>query len=150
MKAKTPEVKIENLKKAYSEGCDDTKKVLENLYGKEIFESEEIESFEDACSALGIKVSDVLSKHDTKDEEAYKKLKIIIKALNDGWEPDWDDSNQKKWYCWFKMGSGFRFGRSAWDGTSTRTTGSRLCFKNEKLANYAGEKFTDIYKSFLT
>ena len=147
---KVPEIKTENLKKAYSEGCDDTKKVLENLFGKEILESSEINSFEDACSILGIKVSDVLSEHDTKDEEAYKKLKVIIKALNDGWEPDWNDSNQKKWYAWFKMGSGFGFGYSTWAVTNANATGSRLCFKSEKLATYAGKKFGDIYKEFLT
>ena len=151
MKTKTPEVTVENLKKAHNDGCDDTKKVLENLYGKEVFKSEEIESFEDACSALGIKASDILSKHDTKDEEAYKKLKIIIKALNDNWEPDWDDSNQKKWYPWFKMvRSGFRFVYSRWAVTLTDTAGSRLCFKSEKLADYAGKKFEGIYKEFLT
>ena len=148
---KTPIVTIENLKKAHEEGCDDVRKALENLYGKEIFESGEINSFEDACSVLGIKVSSVLSKDDTKDEEAYKKLKIIIKALNDGWEPDWDDSSQKKWYPWFKMaGSGFGFDGSDWDGSLANATGSRLCFKNEKLAKYAGEKFEGIYKEFLT
>jgi len=146
---KTPKVTPENLRKAYNDGCEDVKKVLENLYGKEVFESGEIKSFEDACALLGIKVSDVLSKYDTKDEEAYKKLKVIVKALNDDWELDWDDTNQKKWYCWFKMGSGFGFDGTVWITAHTRGSGSRLCFKNEKLAKYAGETFTDIYKSFL-
>src|ERR1700680_3512989 len=42
--------------------------------------------------------------------QAFAKLTIIAKALNKGWVPDWNNSNQYKWYSWFKYsGSGFRF-----------------------------------------
>lgn len=146
---KVKQITPEALTKAHSEGCTDVQKVLENMY-PEFFKSDKIESFEDACELLGLDPSKILSCQDTKDEEAYKKLKVIIKALNDGWTPDWNDSSQKKWYCWFKMGSWFGFYGSCWSRTDTRSTGSRLCFKSEKLAKYAGENFTDIYKSFLT
>lgn len=74
---------------------------------------------------------------------------LLCKSLNEGWEPNWDDSNEYKYYPWFKMGSpGFRF--SDCDGWGTGSgVGSRLCFKNRDLAKYAGKTFTDLYKQFM-
>ena len=74
---------------------------------------------------------------------------LLCKSLNEDWTPDWDNSNEYKYYPWFKMGSsGFRFGDcDGWDAVSG--VGSRLCFKSRKLAEYAGEQFEDVYKQFM-
>lgn len=80
-------------------------------------------------------------------------LIIICRALNEGWTPDWNDSNQAKWYPYFDMRSKSGFGFSYSFYVTWRTSadvGSRLCFKNEELAKYAGKQFENIYKSFLT
>ena len=43
-------------------------------------------------------------------EIARRKLEIIIEALNEGWKPDFNDVNQSKWYCYFRLRvSGTRF-----------------------------------------
>jgi len=147
---KTPNITIESLKKAYNNGCDDVKEVLKNLYGTEVFENGEIKTFEDACKVLDIDDYEKLPNKDEKSIDAHRKLIVIARALNGGWTPDWNDSSQKKWYPWFKMSSGFGFYYSNWTYTAAYFTGSRLCFKSEKLADYAGKKFTKLYEEFLT
>ena len=110
-----------------------------------------IKTFEDACCVAGVNPIDVLSFRDTKDEIAYKKLKIIVRALNERWIPDWENEDERKFYPYFKMGgSSFGFanaGCGSWNAFSA--AGSRLCFKSEKLAKYAGGQFEDIYKDYL-
>lgn len=120
-----------------------------------------IKTFEDACQLLGIDPDDVLHaahseylKNDIVSINAYSKLIIIARALNDGWKPDWQDNDQYKHYPWFDMEkdknnpSGFRF-YSVDCLCTTSCVGSRLCFKNEELAEYAGKQFIDLYKDFM-
>lgn len=85
-----------------------------------------------------------------EDERSYVLLKFLAKSLNEGWEPDWNDHSEYKYYPWFEMGgsSGFRFGvYVTW--LSLSHVGSRLCFKTRELAQYAGKQFIDVYKQFM-
>jgi len=85
------------------------------------------------------------------DEKAYRILKLLAKALNEGWEPNWNDDNETKYFPWFEMGGsrGFRAGDFVvWNSGSA--VGSRLAFKSYELAKYAGEQFTNVYKQFMT
>ncbi len=119
-----------------------------------------IKSFEDACHELGmdpsgtLKIessSDHLDEGDLKAAAAFLKLTIIARALNEGWKPDWSDGSQRKWYPWFEWKSGFGFSDSSYvNWNANATVGSRLCFKTEELATYAGQQFIDIYQDFLT
>ncbi|MGE8528472.1 hypothetical protein [Chryseobacterium rhizosphaerae] len=87
------------------------------------------------------------------DEIAYRQVKLIVKVLNEGWVPDWTNSNETKYYPWFKMGSssGSGFSYHVYDyWGSFSYVGSRLCFKSRELAEYAGEQFTEIYKKYMT
>jgi hypothetical protein len=84
------------------------------------------------------------------DEVAYRLLKMLTKSLNEGWTPDWDNSNEPKYYNWFYLGgsSGFRFrDYDAWYTISF--VGSRLCFKSSQLAEHAAKHFTSVYKQFM-
>lgn len=115
-----------------------------------------IKTYPDACEFLGEEpiVDEVLLKLGfTKDEIAYRKLKTIAKALNEGWLPDWTNSNQYKYWPWFVYDSnsaGFGCAYANYTATSTNThIGSRLCFKTRELAAYAGEQFEDIYNDLL-
>lgn len=87
----------------------------------------------------------------TDDEKAYRLLKLLAKALNQGWTPDWNNPNEYKYYPWFEMGgsSGFRVNGSV-DWTSDSFVGSRLCYKTRELSNYAGNQFINLYKQFMT
>lgn len=139
----------------YPEASKSLKKIFESTFGKDFFSqkiTDRIKTFEDACNEIGIDSVTFDYEFDRADEIAYQKLKVIIRALNEGWKPNWDDTNERKWAPWFYMNSpsGFRFHDSYYAGTLTSSTGgSRLCFKSEELANYAANQFLDIYKAFL-
>lgn len=111
-----------------------------------------IKTFEDACNEMGINPDELTSSFDTRDERAYKKLKVIIKVINEGWEPDWSNSSEAKWYPWFAARpSGFGFSSSDYGGWFTFTyCGSRLCLSSKEKAEYVGKQFVDIYNEFLT
>jgi len=118
-------------------------------------EKESIKTYEDACTKLGIEPineSEFLSKGFTKDEIAYRKIKTITEALNDGWKANWNDENQKKWIPWFypNASSGFVFYYAYYSYSFANAgSGSRLCFKSDELATYAGKQFVELYKEFI-
>lgn len=113
--------------------------------------TERVKTFEDACKVAVMDL--VTSNTDTLDEIAYKKIKIIVAALNEGWEPDWRDSNEWKYYPYFGLnkndapGVGFRFFDRAY-GLGASSVGSRLVFKTKELALYAGKQFESTYKEY--
>ena len=68
--------------------------------------TDKIKSFEDACKHLRLNpndlpVVDMLPEKDRKSIIAFYKLTIIIRALNEGWEPDWSNWDECKYYNWF-------------------------------------------------
>jgi hypothetical protein len=116
---------------------------------------ERIKTFVDVLIVLNIDGNEFveLTKNLPADELAYKQVKLMVEAFNEGWKPDWTNSSEGKYYPWFKMGSssgvGFSFhGYDCWHTISR--VGSRLCFKSSELAEYAGKTFESIYKDFLT
>lgn len=112
----------------------------------------------------------------SKDVLAYLQLRIICAALNEGWEPTFANE-EYRWYPWFvvytkeeldRMSEEKRrrvVGRSdccafASGGLvcafadyassfSYTSYGSRLAFKSEELADYAGKQFIKIYADFV-
>lgn len=119
-----------------------------------------VKSYADACAVLGIEPmnEEVLVKLGfTGEEIARRKVGTIAEALNEGWGPNWNDTDEYKHYPWFYIKPN-TYGASA--GLScvhtlnalTATSadiGSRLCFKTSALARYAGETFTELYEQFL-
>jgi hypothetical protein len=114
---------------------------------------ERIKTIEDVLAEYGFTLEEFRNKFASldEDEKAYKLLKWMVSVLNEGWEPDWNDSNQAKYYPYFNMGgsSGFRLCDFD-DWRSLSNVGSRLCFKSKELALYAGERFVELYKQFMT
>jgi hypothetical protein len=143
---------------AYSKAKSPRKVMLENLFGIKIFQPDvkaRINNFIDVLIELNIDGKEFVeqTKNLSPDELAYKQLKLIVKAFNEGWTPDWTNSNEYKYYPWFKMGSPSGGGFSYYDYAYWRTgstVGSRLCFKSADLAKHAGQLFESIYKDFLT
>lgn len=72
--------------------------------------TERIKTFEDAVHELGddnmlVKEYNDYNAHNATDEnnidiEAYIKLRIVVAALNEGWEPKFTEDEQR-WYPWF-------------------------------------------------
>ena len=113
-----------------------------------------VKTFEDACLIAGIDPKKRLQlMHECYFDEsaiAFEKLKIIISVLNEGWKPNWSNSYERKWYPRFRLVP-FEFSDAGYYyGTTHTNSGSRLCFQNEKLAQYCGTQFTDLYKLFMT
>ncbi len=80
--------------------------------------------------------------------QAIFQMSIIVKALNEGWEPDWDNDNEPKYYPYFNMSpAGFALigsGRSTTLATAGGASNFRL--KTAELAEYCGNQFIDIWK----
>ncbi|MCU6767358.1 hypothetical protein OCV73_00075 [Barnesiella propionica] len=155
---KTLQIDESKAKIIYNTASPELKIMLEDTFGKEFFSqkvTDRIKTYEDACEELGIDpINESFSFINgfTKDEIAYRKIKTITEALNEGWKPNWNDENQKKWMLWFypNSSSGFVF-YSVGYGYLDASTGSglRLCFKSAELAEYAGKQFLEIYKEFI-
>ena len=114
----------------------------------EFLEKENINTFEDACKIVRENPTDKKFKEGTKDEIAYKKLKVIIKAANGNWVPDWNNSNEYKYYPYFTVSAGFGFSNARSVFCSSACV-SRLCFKTAELAECIGRRFEYLYKDFL-
>jgi hypothetical protein len=121
--------------------------------------TEKVKTYEDACKVLGLDpenlpVVEHLPEKDRKSIVAFYKLTIITRALNEGWKPDFLDWKQLKYWNWFyvKTGAATGFGCASSiyaPSTAGAAIGSRLCFKSEELAEFAGENFRDIYFEYL-
>lgn len=145
-------------KEIYPEAAPGLKTILENSFGgKKFFRSkitDRIKTVQDVFAELDESfdqfMESCVDNDDEKDEVAYKIIKRIAEALNQGWKADWNNTNQRKYYPWFRMsGSGFSFYYYGYDFDRS-TVGSRLVFETYELAEYAGKQFESIYKDFLT
>ncbi|WP_407497460.1 hypothetical protein [Elizabethkingia meningoseptica] len=118
--------------------------------------TDKVKSFEDACQLLGIEPNvpevSMLPENHQKAIVAHYKLVIIAEAVNEGWKPNWDNWDERKYYPWFDLegsssGAGFSCrGYGYWSTNSD--VGSRLCFKTWELAEYIGKTFIDLYKDY--
>ena len=102
----------EKVLNAYKQATEEQKTMLENMFGKDVFNPkdiiERVKTFEDACEVLGEDHQYVkayrewmrISYADCKDITAYLKLRIICAALNDGWKPTNSDG-ECRYYPWF-------------------------------------------------
>lgn len=145
--------------------------------------TERIKTFEDACNALGDEhplVKEYLRVADGNiildDLYAYLKLRIIVAALNEGWEPkfekgeyryfpwfylytkeQYDESDdEEKWLCVLRSGNyayssyGFVYCNAFDDASvSSAYVGSRLTFRSRELAAYAGRQFIEEWADFM-
>jgi hypothetical protein len=78
-------------------------------------------------------------------------LMVIFEAINDGWEPNFSNLRQGKYYPWpWVSTSGFGFSDSYYGyGGADAGVGSRLCTDTSEKAIYILEQFPDLWKSWL-
>lgn len=143
-------------KQLYKTAPDFFKRTLESTFGKETFSekiTERCKSWEDACEIKGIHPYQSLPYPDPQNDQqnavnGFFKMTTIAEVLNEGWQPNYSDSSEYKYYPWFDCSGG---GFSSYDYVFVRAhtaVGARLSYKTRELAIYAGKQFTDIYKSF--
>ena len=143
----TIQISRKNAMEAYANANLEGKKLLCDLLGKDNFLkiTERVKTFEDACAVLDM-LPTIEDDYRTRDEIAYIKLKTIAKALNEGWTPDWNNTDECKYYPYFAFERG-RFVYFHYNNACSYL-GSRLCFKTRELAEYAGKQFMDLYNDF--
>lgn len=139
---RTLQIKQDSLLAAFRNAGKEGKQVLSDLFGKQVALydniTDRVKSFEDACQVLGIstnvpEVKGLPRKHQ-KAIIANYKLIVIAEALNEGWKPNWQDSDEYKYYPWFDMSNPAGVGCSnTYNSASTTAAnfGSRLCLKIE-------------------
>lgn len=129
---------------------------------------ERVKSYADACTVLGIAEMDEKAMKASgfrPDEIARRKLETITEALNEGWRPDWNNTDEPKYYPWFYIrphegkdadgkpygaDAGLSYAHTYFAASSTTTyVGSRLCFHERRTAAYAGDTFRDLYAKVL-
>ena len=113
---------------------------------------ERIKTFKDVLKAMDMTLEDFeeTSKELMPDELAYRKLKQIVSVLNEGWTPDWSNSNQPKYVPYFNMGSpsGSGFSYCDYDFWLTNSdVGSRLCSESRKATKHIAEICHEDYKA---
>lgn len=102
---------------------------------------ERIKTFEDACREIGIDAEawsrDKISLGLEPDVLAFLKLRIIVKALNEGWEPQFIE-DEYRYYPWFILYTGEEYnngrGRKVSCGVSVEQLRERVgrCFVCER------------------
>jgi hypothetical protein len=150
---KALQIDEKNALKLYPSASNEFKQMLHDSFGEKFFQqkiTDRVKTYGDACEVLGISSEIIGYDELSEDEVAYIKLKVVIKALNEGWKPNWDNSNEPKYYPWFYMNKpGFRlYGVDFCYHSSI--VGSRLCFQKQEVAEYAAKQFFDLYKTFFT
>ena len=120
-----------------------------------VFDFRTIKSFEDACAKENVDPTalpdvSMIPEDLRKPIISAYKLMIIFLAINNGWRPDWSNSNQKKYYPWYwVLSSGFGFSDSAYDYVRTDSdVGSRLCTDTSEKALYIAEQFKTEYQEY--
>lgn len=116
-----------------------------------------ISGYKAACKYLKekertLKQFDFLPKEDQLHAFADHKLTIIIRAVCKilNWKPDWKNSGQYKYFCWFDLSSGSGLSSFTYDfWHSISYVGSRLCLPDEETANYVGKTFTNEFKEWM-
>ena len=148
--------------------------------------TERIKTFTDACNVLGdehplvtqYRLTAAAYKGDpmTEDFIAYLKLRIIVAALNEGWEPKFEKGEYRyfprfcfytkeeydklddevKGRCVLRSGYytnsyyGFELTITYHDASYSFTCfGSRLAFRTRELAAYAGRQFIEEWADFM-
>lgn len=153
----TLQITQEAAQKAHEAAKTSGKELLENLFGKKVFQKdikERIHNITDVINELGDKDSEVIAYRqllvfNLPDHiYAYQELIMIVKVYNEGKTPDYNDSNQTKYEPRFKLSSsGVGFSYCDYVFWSTFSgVGSRLSFLNYDNMKDATSKFLGVYE----
>ena len=155
----TAKQKVLELVEDEDEDDEDAATIFDFLI-EEIEVAPRVKSYEEACERVGV---EPLTEERIKalelrpDEVARKKLEVITAALNEGWSPDWNNTDEYKYYPYFyieprKHGAHAGLSCTATNRAASYTCailGSRLCFHEPDAARYAGRTFTELYEQLL-
>lgn len=131
--------------------------ILKKLFGKRYFDHrtiyERVRTFEDACEELGsdhelVMEYKILSSIGvSKNILAMVKLKIITKALNEGWPDNADEIEwrERKYFPYLRTRKEGNMLLSHISSMSADHFGSPFYYRTGALAKYSVNTFTDIW-----
>lgn len=174
----------------YNGGNKEAREALKTALGDQFSTvlpvTERVKTFEDALNELGedhqfckeYRSAKYICTTVSPDLLAYAKLRVIVAALNEGWEPQFTE-DEYRYYPYYTLYTQQEvdemteerkkeLGLVLWGGNahsgsdaglafaysrnafsvSYSTYGARLAFKSEDLAAYAGKQFIDIFMNF--
>lgn len=180
----------EQLVAFYRSTSADGRKAVKEALGEKFSEilpaTERVKTYEDAVNELGednpivvaaSTASWLFPEAVNKDLVAYMKMRVIVAALNDGWEPQFVPGEQR-WYPWYELiskedyeamsedekqerrcvgrsgSNAYAYGGLVFSDAGSASSysyasfGSRLAFKSEELAKYAGKQFAELFADF--
>lgn len=152
---KTLQIDEKKARELYKTASPEFKAALKDIFGEKFFEFDyrDIKTVNDAYEACGlIRMPNYMFALGLSDDEvAYRDLKIVTKAINNGWMPDWENQNQHKYVANFlSVSGGFVFFDERDYTTYVDVSSvSHLCFESAEKAEYAGRQFTELYKRFI-
>lgn len=133
---------------------DQEKSTFTNIVFKEIPKdiTEKIKTVEDACKELGESDTEVITLRQLESIKGLsqrvvdnQRLIVVIKALNEGWYPDWS-KNDYKYSPVFCMRDSQVFHYVIDWLASTDVPASSL-LKSRELVRYITSQFLDLYKT---
>jgi len=179
----------EQLLAFYRSTSNDGRKAIKEALGEKfsgtIPVTERVKTYDDAVKELGEDHPFVVAANSAvwrypedynQDIVAYLKLRVVVAALNDGWNPEFTE-DERRWFPWYRLYTkeeidnlseedkeqvllwgGYAVNGSpcglasaassyAWSGSSA-ALGSRLALKSKELADYAGKQFIELFAPF--
>lgn len=159
-KMKTLQIDERKARKLYKTASAEFKQTLEDTFGKEFFEQDvtgRINDLKDCFAETGRPATPAFSDVSEDLRDCFRSLYnliVVTEAYNGGEKMDIYNKDVNRHYPWFACnGSSSAFGfRIAFYGGSivAAGSGSRLSFKESRLATDAGRKFKNVYRDFFT
>ena len=149
-----PSPDLDNIKYIISKGRNEINNFINNFNTDpelkitsntiKFYNISDIKSYDDILDILG----DEAETSNNEIGNSYLKLVNITKVLNEGWQPDWNNPNEKKYYPWFYMDKAdFRLTDVSFLDSFSVVSG-RLCFSSRELGQLSVDLFLDIYKDY--
>ena len=136
----TLQISKEKAKELYPTASTEFKTMLEETFGKDFFRvsiMDRIKSFEDAYFLSHIYNYTAYPRYVTKQENAFFKLKIITKVLNEGKEGSYFPAFNKD----------FQFHCSSL--VTLIYIPRKLLLATKELSDYAGTQFIELYNDYI-
>ena len=149
---KTLQIDDNTARSLYPSAPQELKTILESSFGKEFFSMNIIDRTPDLAAVFaiaGTTLENLISEKDDKIDVATKVIRLVCKVLNEGWMPDWSNSDEYKYvpYYQYKKGSGLVF-VDAYIWYAITVVPSHLCFKNSDLVNHAVKIAAEYYSTY--
>lgn len=144
-------IKDSDIEFAFNEGLPSHKRVLLKYF--KLAEKKSPKNFKEILKHFDMSESDLnLIKDPDNAEEIsrndYARLLLAVKYYNGDWKPNWNETNEYKWYVYFYKSRG-RWVVGVYSHYNLAHRPSGVYFKNKEGAEHSAKILADIYKGYL-